>query len=108
MKTGNSHYMQLSRVLFEIPYCWMSLNAKWLFVVLNELEQRFCRDGEDAFFRSDADLAEDAQMSPATLKRAKKELLLYTDLVESWQEHFTDPDTGKKSSKHITKYRILQ
>ena len=82
----------------------MSNNAKWLFVVLNELEQRYTGKNEDFFFRTDADLAKDANLSLSVLKRAKAELLKY-DLVQSWQTHYIYPN-GKKSEKHMTAYRI--
>ena len=39
MKHGNSNYLQLSRSIFTEKYKTLSNNAKWLFVVLNELEQ---------------------------------------------------------------------
>lgn len=108
MKHGNGHFLQLTRDLFREPYCWMSNNARWLFVVLNELEQRFTGPNTDFFFRADEDLAKDAGFSIATLKRAKKELLQYTDLVQSWQAHYENPATGKLSTKHVTAYRILK
>lgn len=106
MKHGNSFYMELSRELFREPYCNLSTNAKWLFVVLNELEQRFTGQKENFFYRTNEELAKDAGMSLATLKRAKAELLT-TDLVQSWQTHFVDKD-GSKSQKHLTAYRILK
>ena len=106
MKHGNSFYMELSRELFREPYSRLSINAKWLFVVLNELEQRFTGENEDFFYRSNKELAKDTGMSLSTLKRAKAELLS-TDLVQSWQAHFIDKNK-KKSEKHFTAYRILK
>ncbi len=109
-KYGNTHYLQLSRIIFTDEYKNLSNGAKWLFVVLNELEQRFTtgrEDGEDFFFRSDADLAEDAGMSITTLKRYKAELRK-TSLVKLYQMHWVDKKTGKKSEKKVTAYRILE
>lgn len=106
MKHGNNFYMELSRELFRAPYSNLSINAKWLFVVLNELEQKYTGEKEDFFYRSNKELAKDAGMSLSTLKRAKAELL-ETDLVQAWQSHFIDKD-GKKSEKHFTAYRILK
>lgn len=100
--------MQLSREIFSEKYSDLSVYAKWLFVALNENEQKFTGDHEDFFFRSDIELARDAGMSIATLKRAKAELLKHTDLVQSWQTHFVDKKTGIQSEKHITAYRILK
>ena len=107
MKHGNEFYLQLTRKLFTEEYKNLSKNAKWLFVVLNELEQRYTGEKEDFFFRSNEDLANDCQISLPTLKRAKKELLS-TELIQSWQTHFVNKDTGKKSEKRTTAYRILK
>lgn len=106
MKYNNKYYLQLTRKLFDEPYKNLSINAKWLFVVLKELEQKYTGDKtEDYFYQSNNDLAEMCGFSLSTLKRAKAELLK-TDLVQSWQEHFKDQKTGKRSEKHITYYRI--
>lgn len=105
MKHGNTYYLQLSRLIFnEEPYKSLSPNAKWLYIVLKELEQRYTSNGRDYFHRSNEELAADAGFSLATLKRAKRELL-QVDLVEMWQSHFI-LESGKKSEKHITVYRI--
>lgn len=106
MKHNNIYYLQLTRRLFDEPYKDLSINAKWLFVVLNELEQRYTGDKtENYFYQSNEDLADLCGFSLSTLKRAKAELLK-TDLVQSWQGHFEFTDTGKKSEKHFTYYRI--
>lgn len=100
-KYGNSHYMELSRCIFTDDYKHLSQGAKWLFVVLNELEQRYTtgrEGGEDFFFRSDLELAADAGISITTLKRYKAELRK-TDLIQVWQMHWVDKKTGKKSEK---------
>ena len=109
-KYGNSHYLQLSRAIFTDEYAHLSIGAKWLFVVLNELEQRYTtgrEGGEDFFFRSDLELAADAGISITTLKRHKAELKK-SGLVKIWQAHFVDRKTGKKSEKKITAYRVLR
>ena len=105
MKHGNSFYLQLSREIFTEKNSGLSQNAKWLFVVLNELEQKFTGENRDCFFRSNEDLANDCGFSLPTLKRAKKELL-QTDLVQCWQTHYENRETGRLSEKHITAYRI--
>ena len=106
MKHNNIYYLQLTRRLFDEPYKDLSVNAKWLFVVLNELEQRYTGDKtEDYFYQSNEDLADLCGFSLSTLKRAKAELLK-TDLIQSWQGHFEEEETGKKSEKHFTYYRI--
>jgi hypothetical protein len=105
MKHGNTFYMELSRCIFTEEYNHLSNNAKWLFVVLNELEQRYTGQKENFFFRSNEDLAKDAGMSLPTLKRAKKELI-ETDLIEHWLTHFIDTQTKKKSEKKVSAFRI--
>lgn len=107
MKHGNEFFLELSRHLFTDKYKCLSQNAKWLFVVLNELEQRYTGKNEDFFTRSDAQLADDAGMSLSTLKRAKSELVK-TDLVQTWKCHFVYKDSGKKSEQYYTTYRILK
>ena len=105
MKYGNDYYLQLSRHLFADKYKNMSINAKWLYVVLNELEQRFTGKDKDWFFRTDEELAKDAGMSEKTLKRAKSELR-ESGLVEITLAHFVDKQTGEKSKKKVTAYKI--
>ena len=105
MKYGNDYYLQLSRHLFADKYKDMSINAKWLYVVLNELEQRFTGKDKDWFFRTDEELAKDAGMSEKTLKRAKSEFR-ESGLVEITLAHFVDKQTGEKSKKKVTAYKI--
>ena len=107
MKYNNKNFIQLSRKLFTDEYSNLSINAKWLFVVLNELEHRFTGKKENFFTRSDAQLAEDTGFSITTLKRAKSELKK-TDLIQTWKCHFINTDTGKKSKLYYTAYRILK
>lgn len=99
--------MKLSREIFTSQYSELSNNAKWLFVVLNELEQRYTGEEKDFFFRTDSELASDCGFSLKVLKRAKAELKT-TDLVQIWQEHMTNQKTGKKSVIHYTAYKILK
>lgn len=106
MKYGNDYYLQLSRHLFADKYKDMSINAKWLYVVLNELEQRFTGKDKDWFFRTDEELAKDAGMSEKTLKRAKSELR-ESGLIEISLVHWiVDKETGRKSKGKVTKYKI--
>lgn len=106
MKHGNTYYLELSRVIFTEEYRELSNGAKWLFVVLNELEQRYTGKGCDFFYRTDAELAADANISLATLKRYKAELR-NSDLIQVWSGHFVFAD-GRKSEKKFTFYRILK
>lgn len=111
MKYGNTYYIQLSRVIFnEEPYKSLSNNAKWLYVVLKELEQRYTGEKENFFYRSNEELCTDMGVSDKTLKRAKSELLK-TDLVQTWQTHFVynrGTPKEKLSEKRITCYRMLR
>lgn len=105
-KRKDGFYIQLSRNIFKDEYKSLSINAKWLYTFLNELEHRYTNSNDGWFFRSNELLAEDTGMSLPTLKRAKKELL-ETGLVEHFLAHFEDPETKKKSKKKISAYRIL-
>ena len=110
-KHGNINYLQVSRLLFnEEPYKSLSNNAKWLYVILKELEHRYTGKKEHSFYRSNDELAQDASFSLSTLKRAKAELLS-TDLVETWRAHFVynkGTPQEKLSEKRVAHYRILK
>lgn len=111
MKHNNCYYMQLSRAIvnkYNEGDSKLSIGAKYLYVVLNELEQRFCSDDKDYFWRSDEELAKDVGCSVKTLKGYKKELKEKApDLVEIWQTNWTN-NKGERSEKHITAYRIFR
>ena len=107
MKHGNIFYIELTRYVFADEYKPLSVNAKWLYTVLNELEHRFCGNNVDWFYRSNELLVNDTGMSLSSVKRAKAELL-NTDLIQAWQMHWVDTETKKKSEKHVTAYRILK
>ncbi len=105
-KNGNTFFVQLSREIFTEKYSDLSRDAKWLYVVLNELEHRYTNGENDCFYRSNEDLALDAQMSLATVKKYKKELV-NSGLIQHWIGHLIMPD-GKKSEKKFSYYRILR
>ncbi len=105
MKHGNTFYLELPRKIFTDEYNYLSNGAKWLYVVLNELEQRFTGKEQNFFYRTDAKLAEDASISLATLKRYKAELR-HSGLVEMWNGHFVY-ENGQKSEMKFSCYRIL-
>lgn len=112
MKHGNTYYMELPRDIFHPVYADMSKNAKWLFIILNELEHRFAGDyeaeDEDFFIRrTDQKLCEDTGFSICTLKKAKAELKQYPELVQIWRGHWHYKQTGKSDIKQPTCYRII-
>lgn len=108
MKHKNSFYLQLSREIWTEKYKSLSIGAKWVFVTLNELEQRFCGDGEsDFFYRTDEELAKDTGYSIATLRKYKAELKK-TDLIKVSYGRYKDKSTGKKSEERYTAYKILK
>lgn len=107
MKYQDGHYLELPRSIFaDERFLRLSDSAKWLFFVLKEMEHRYTGESEDFFFRSNADLAESCGWNIKKLERYKPEILK-SGLVESWLMHWKDKNTGKKSEKHITAYRIL-
>ena len=107
MKYGNECYMQVSRKIVNDTQCrQLSINAKWLYIVLKELEQRFCggKSEKEFFLRSDRQLSEDTGMSLATLKRTKAELV-ETDLVKVGIGWYT---SNERKEKHVTSYRLKE
>ena len=106
MKRKSGNFLELSRELFnEERFKSLSLNAKWLYVALNELEHRYTGPKVDFFFRSNEDLAEDTGLSLSAVKRAKDEL---RNIVQMWQMHWIDKDTRKLSRKKVTAFRIKE
>ena len=97
----NSAIEKLNTTNKKIPY-----STRWLYIHLNLLEHRFTGKGENFFFRSIKDLKEDTQISIRQLIRAIKQLN-GLGLIQTWQMHWVDKKTGKKSEKHITAFRIL-
>jgi len=106
MKHHNTHFLQLSRKLFTEEFESLPYQSKWIFTVMNELEQRFTGKGEDFFYRSDLDLSEDCGLSERTIRRYKKPLI-ELGLVQHWNMHFINSETKKKSEHKISAYRIL-
>ena len=105
MKRKNGNYLHLSRELFNgDEFKKLSINAKWLYVVLNELEHKYTGDRANFFFRSNEDLAKDSALSISSIKRAKRELKPF---IEMWQMHWIG-ENDKLSSKHITAFRIKE
>lgn len=104
MKHNNTFYMQVSREIWKEP---ISDKAKLLFFWLNELEQRYTGNEVDYFYRTDEELAKDLSWSLKTLKKAKGELK-ETQLIKLLKVHFIDKETGKRSTKWVTGYRILK
>lgn len=109
MKNGNVFYMELSRAIFDEQHKNMSRNAKWLFVCLNELEQRYCSNNSDRdfFMSTDKQLCDITGFSINTLKAAKAELRK-TDLVDVSRGGWHYTDTGKSAISQPTVYRILR
>lgn len=109
MKYGKKYFAQLNREIFEEKYLKMSTDAKWLYCVLTGLEHKYTSGkagGKDYFTRSDKQLSDDSRIAMRSLSRAKRELI-DAGLIEVWQENWIiDEETGKKSTKHVTAYRL--
>ena len=107
MKHGNTYYLELGRTVFnKHTYEELPAYSRWIFTVLNELEQKYTGYKEDYFFRSDENLAEDCGLSISTVKRYKKHLIKF-GYVQHWNMHFIDKETQKRSEKKVSAYRIL-
>lgn len=105
-KYQRGHFLELPRSLFmDERFLNLSDAGKWLYLVLKEDEHKFTGKGEDFFFRSNEDLAKDCGWKRTKLTRAKDEIIK-SGLIETWQMHWIDRHTKKKSEKHVTAYRI--
>ena len=103
-KYGNSSYLELPRKIFTDEYRGLSKEAKWLYVVLKELEHRYTGSRTDSsFFQSDKDLSAFSGIKLTKLKEAKKELT-ESGLIEIQLCCFEK--NGKKTKRHITSYHI--
>lgn len=106
-KYQQGHFIQIPRSLFtDERFMQLSDAGKWLFMVMKELEHRYTGQNENYFFRSNEDLAQDCSWSLRKVNRIKQELIS-SGLIQTWQMHWVDPETGKKSEKHISAYRLL-
>lgn len=103
-KEGN--FLQFPRGVFE-KFHNAKTSTKWLYTILLELEHKFTGLKEDFFFRSIDDLSKDAKLSRPVIIRGLKELI-NLNLIQTWQMHWVDKDTDKKSEKHVTAIRILE
>ncbi len=109
-KRKNWNYMQvyngavavLNKHNHTVPY-----STRWLYVHLCHLEHRFYDKKIDGFFRSIKDLSHETRMGTNQVVNGIK-ILNKQRLIESWQMHWVDKKTGKKSEKHITAFRILE
>jgi len=106
-KRSDKPYIELPRSIFiNESFLKLSDSQKWLYVVLKECEHRYTGPKEDFFFRSNEDLAKDCGWTVKKLERVKSQLLENKDLLFTWQMHWIDKNTGKKSEKHVTAYRL--
>ena len=106
MKYQKGHYLELPRKLFiDERFLSLSDSGKWLFLVLKENEHKYTGPKEDFFFRSNEDLATDCGWKRTKLTRIKNELQK-SGLIDTWQMHWIDKKTKKKSEKHVTAYRL--
>ncbi len=106
-KYQDGHFLQIPRSLFiDERFIQLSDAGKWLFLVLKELEHRYTGENEDFFFRSNEDLARDCGWNIKKLERVKPQVI-NSGLVATWLMHWVNTETGKKSEKHITAYRML-
>ncbi len=108
MSNGTKNdFIKIPRDLWKDEYCTLSVTAKWLYICLNELEQRFNNQVEGKYFyHSDQQLCDITGMSINVVKRAKKELrryamgLVYMD---------TNPPKKKDDNKfRSTIFRLLR
>ena len=78
----------------------------WLFGVLCMDEHRFTSSSKNDFYRTIKDLMSDSGMGKMTVNQGLK-ILNKIGVIKSWQAHFLNPKTGKKSEKHVTAIRFV-
>ena len=71
------------------------------------LNQRLSGEEENFFFHSIKQLQEETQISSKQIINSIK-LLNQINLIHTWQMHWIDKKTNKKSEKHITAFKILE
>ncbi len=98
----NNAIEKLNTTNRKMPY-----SARWLYVHLNYLEHRFSGENEDFFFRSIKDLQNDTQIGYRHIIKNIK-ILEDVGLIQTWQMHFINKETKKRSKKHVTAFRILE
>ncbi len=106
-KHGNGFYIELDRSIFGEAGSALTYHEKWLYTVLTELEARYTGGKETFFFRSTKSLAKDTGMSERHITRCKAALVKHK-FISTWQMHWIDPSTGKKSHKHVSAFRVLR
>lgn len=107
MKYNNSHFMQVSRKLFEYSFEELPHYSRYIFFVMNELEHKYTGDrGQQYFYRSNKELALDCGLSVKTIQRYKK-YLIDLKLIKHWKMHFFDEETKKYSEHRVSAYQIL-
>ena len=98
----------------------VSYSTRWLYTHLHLLEH-FCSGGnwirkcfiigerakQDWFYRSIKDLSNDTGIGRRQVIEGIKKLK-ELNLIETWQMHFRDSETGKQSRKHLTAFRLLE
>jgi hypothetical protein len=73
-KYKDTNYVQVNREILH-DFCDLRWRAKWLYIILSELEHRFTGAKADFFFRSQKDLSKDSGMKPHTNRKYRKELI---------------------------------
>jgi hypothetical protein len=105
MKYRREYFLQFPRKVFKLPqFNDLSINAKWLFTCLIELEHRFTGPHEDIFYYSDQGLSEMSGIPLRTCKRCKSELRASGLIRTSLQRVKTK--AGVEIDRNITVYQF--
>ena len=107
MKYKQGNFYEKSKEAFEeLKKAHASTSACHLYDVLCFDEHIFTGENEGFFFRSIDALCKDSGMSSKTVMKSIK-TLVRLNMIETRQMHWVDENTGKKSEKHITAFRLL-
>jgi len=80
--------------------------ARWLYSHLNYLEHKFTGKREDFFFHPIEKLQQETGIGRRQVI-AGIGILKQLGLIQTWQMHWENKETGKRSEKHVTAFRIL-
>jgi hypothetical protein len=105
MKYRKTHFLQFPRKVFTLPlFNDLSINSKWLFTCLIEMEHRFTGPHDDVFYHSDQGLSEMSGVPLRTFKRCKAELRASGLIKTALQRVKTK--AGIEIDKNITVYQL--
>jgi hypothetical protein len=112
MKRKYGNYSQIcNRVIYKLNKHnhKVSFATRWLYVHLNFLENKFTgsSDKDDFFIHTIKEISNETGISNRQIGKSIR-VLKDLGLIQTWQAHWIYKNTGKKSEKHMTAFRMLE